>query len=170
MTEEAKKVSRYDWLMANLNEQSEREALMREYDAFVAGPSDETPEDIKADIERQFEHNLENLHGYVNSRNPKMSAELSRAFSWTYCVAGAGYWEGVWQKYWDIQQAAVRARIQAMADESKQIAADSAAHMKQMESDVAEAKTILTENEKMIAETEKQLLRSQKPADDSDGA
>jgi hypothetical protein len=151
------KVSRFDWLMANLGDASERAALQAEYDHFFAGPDESLDEEAKADADRQYEYSIECLHTMIDSAKATIPTAISSAFAWNASLAGDDFWNSVYWKYENQRRDAVAARIKGATDESKAVADAGTKEIKAIAARVADALEREAED------------KARKQADESDG-
>lgn len=157
MTTELGKVSRYEWLLANLNDPIEQTRLTEELDHFKAGaPAAEG--DVPGVDEAIYTFSLESLMTESGAYR-HVSMELGRAFIWAVSKYGEVYWESVREKYIDIQQAKVRADIQRVKDESRADVAAAQDTLATIAKDVADA-----EAERLAKETEASKADSRRGA------
>lgn len=108
------RITRYDWLLQNLEEHEERTRLTEERDHFFNNKFEDETANSQANYSRiglSFELDANRLH--------KITPELGRAFVWQASKYGVEYWDSVSNKYFDKMQEEVRGRIRNVIHESK---------------------------------------------------
>jgi hypothetical protein len=114
-------VSRYEWLLANLDSQDEKDNLTIAH-AFFATADSPTPTNGTAvnDNLDPYRYSRAQLAEESN-RYKKVSAELSRVFNWSVTPQGDDYWLHVYQHHFIAERQAIEERIREAKNKSIEV-------------------------------------------------